>query len=80
MTLSRRRLFIGTASLVAAPAIVRAVMPISAPKLILPVYGRSPAMDALPDMERFNELLSQIGAGNHPLFLRMLHRISAEIG
>ena len=51
MSLSRRGFLTGIGVLVAAPAIVRAssLMPIKAAPLV--VYGRSPAMVALPDWE-----------------------------
>ena len=58
--LNRRGLITGLISLVAAPAIVRAssLMPVKVYREIdllnLPVYGRSPAMDALPDMAEIN--------------------------
>lgn len=46
---SRRRFITGLASLIAAPAIVRAssLMPVRAPKIVLELYGRSPAMEGM---------------------------------
>lgn len=57
MQLSRRGILTGLISLVAAPAIVRfeSIMPVKGfVHLAGPAYGRSPAMDALPDLVEIN--------------------------
>lgn len=50
---SRRSFITGLVSFVAAPAIVKAasLMPVKVMPRELEVYGRSPAMDALPELE-----------------------------
>lgn len=56
--MNRRGFITGLVSLVAAPAIVRigSLMPVRVMPEELVVYGRSPAMDALPDLLYINRV------------------------
>lgn len=80
MNLSRRSFFAATAGLIAAPAIVRvaSIMPVSVPRLIVQPYGRSPAMDALGDMQAYNRLL-RASLGDNPAFFKMMHNIATAL-
>ena len=51
MELARRGFITGLVAFVAAPAIVRVASLMPVRVMELEVYGRSPAMDALPDFE-----------------------------
>lgn len=64
MITSRRAFVTGLISLVAAPAIIRveSLMPIKqmAPAILLPPYGLSPAMMALPDMIDLDKCVKEL--------------------
>ena len=57
MQLSRRGFIGGLGALIAAPAIVRAASLMPVRGIVMDVYGRSPAMDALSAIRDMNVLL-----------------------
>ena len=60
MTTSRRAFLVGlSSSVIAAPAIVRAASLMPVRGIILPVYGSSPAMDALPGLRELQAVRIQ---------------------
>jgi hypothetical protein len=86
--IERRKFLTGLISLVAAPAIVRAgsLMPVKAMEgpvvlreIDLMVYGRSPAMDALPSFAAMNEMNELRERINRAFFLEQYAIIDRAI-